>query len=227
MGYAPENTIASIETALNLGTDCIEVDVYCIEGHLLVFHDPRLDRTTNGFGFIWDYSFAELRTLDAGNGEQIPTLDEVCCAISGRAGLNIELKGPNTAQPALELIHRHVASGWDKRLFLVSSFDHQALVQARALDPDVQIGILTSAVSSEILTLAAKLDAYAVHPALNSVTRQWLQAAHAMGLKVFVYTVNQPEELSRMCELGVDGVFTNFPDRVIHGHRLRKNVGWP
>jgi glycerophosphoryl diester phosphodiesterase len=227
MGHAPENTIASIRKALELKADCIEIDVYLIEEHLMVFHDQRLERTTNGSGFIWEHSFEHLRTLDAGYGEQIPTLTEVCQAINHRAGLNIELKGPGTAVPVVEWITAQSQQGWDKALFLVSSFDHQTLVQAKQLDPELQIGVLIKESLQDATRFAAALEAYSVHPAVEKIDQQWINDAHAKGLKIFAYTVNQPDQIDTMRELGIDGVFTNFPERVTRELRSKKNTGWP
>ncbi|MEO0374399.1 MAG: glycerophosphodiester phosphodiesterase family protein, partial [Cyanobacteria bacterium P01_A01_bin.17] len=161
MGHAPENTIASIRAALELGVDCIEVDVYIVEGYLVVFHDQRLERTTNGSGFIWDHTFEHLRTLDAGNGEQIPTLSEVCHVIENRVGLNIELKGPGTAVPVVDFITAQTKQGHDKEQFLVSSFDHQALAKVKLLDPALQVGVLTRELLQTDSRFAANLGAYA------------------------------------------------------------------
>ncbi|PZD70699.1 Glycerophosphodiester phosphodiesterase [Acaryochloris thomasi RCC1774] len=227
MGHAPENTIASIQKALELGADCIEVDVYIVEGHLMVFHDQRLERTTNGSGFIWDHTFDYLRTLDAGNGEQIPTLTEACQTIQNRAGLNVELKGPGTAVPVVEFITAQVKQGWSKKLFLVSSFDHQALVKVKRLDPDLQIGVLTREPLQEGSRFATHLGAYAIHPAAKKIDRQWVDEAYAQGLKIFAYTVNHPQQIHRMKALGVEGLFTNFPERVVAERREKNNIGWP
>ncbi|MEN8142989.1 MAG: glycerophosphodiester phosphodiesterase family protein, partial [Thermodesulfobacteriota bacterium] len=104
MGYEPENTLASFRKALDLGADAIELDVYSLNDHLVIFHDDSLERTTNGQGFLLEQDFTRLRSLDAGNGEQIPTLSEVFVLIKGRVPLNIELKGPGTAGPVVEFI---------------------------------------------------------------------------------------------------------------------------
>lgn len=229
MGHAPENTIASIHKALQLGASCIEIDVYLIEGHLIVFHDQRLDRTTNGTGYLWDHTFEYLRTLDAGDGEQIPTLAEVYQAVNSRAGLNIELKGPGTAEPVVESITTQTKQGGDKALFLVSSFDPQALAKVKQLDSDIQIGLLTT---REIemekgAKLASALDAYALHSSAESVDPLGVENTHARGLKSFVYTVNCPIEIQKMSQFGVDGVFTNFPELVSKQYEGKGHIGWP
>ena len=227
MGHAPENTIASIKKALELGVDCIEIDVYSIEGHLLVFHDQRLERTSNGAGFIWDHTFEYLRTLDAGDGEQIPTLAEVWQTIQGRVGLNIELKGPGTATPVVEFITHQTKQGHDKRIFLISAFDHSALAEVKKLDSDIKIGVLLKGSPQNGPQLAAEFNAYAVHPAAETLDKNWVDQAHARGLRIFTYTVNHPQQIQTMKHLGVDGIFTNCPERVIHKASRKLNIGWP
>ncbi len=127
-GLEPENTLRSIRRALDLGVDGVEIDVYFVDGQLVVIHDDTLERTTNGRGRVEEQSFDYLRSLDAGKGEKIPTLCEVFETVNRRAFINIELKGRNTAMPVFELIEEYCDSkGWKKEDFLVSSFDHREL----------------------------------------------------------------------------------------------------
>lgn len=215
MGHAPENTLASVRKALELGTHCIEVDVYHVDGHLVVFHDERLERTTNGTGYVHEQTFEYLRTLDAGNGERIPTLAEVIETVDRGAGINIELKGPGTARPVVECIGTFRERGWNDDLFLVSSFNHRALVEVRRLDPRINIGALISGLPVDDAASALKLEAYSVHPSVAFVYRRFVDDAHAHGLRVFAFTVDHPGDIARMKELGVDGIFTNYPERVL------------
>ena len=110
MGYAPENTLKSFALALELGASWVEADVHYVDDHLIVMHDERLERTTNGKGLLSEKSFNYLRKLDAGDGEKIPTLEELLDLIVGKAGINIELKGPGTAGPVIELIRERMDS---------------------------------------------------------------------------------------------------------------------
>ena len=104
MGCAPENTLLSIHKAIELGADWVEIDVHCVADKLLVIHDETVDRTTNGRGKLIDYSFEELRALDAGLGQRIPTLQEVLEVTVGKVGLNIELKGLGTGKVLTSLL---------------------------------------------------------------------------------------------------------------------------
>ena len=121
MGYAPENTLKSLTKALELSADWVEVDVHYVDNHLIVMHDDRLERTTNGEGPLADKSYSYLRSLDAGEGERIPTLDEVLDVVWGKASINIELKGPGTAQPVMELLRKRISPAWGIENFLISS----------------------------------------------------------------------------------------------------------
>ena len=215
MGHEPENTLGSIRKALELGARCVEVDVYSVDGRLVIFHDERLERTTNGVGYLGEQSFEYLRSLDAGNGQRIPTLEEVCEAIDSRACLNIELKGQGTAAPVAELISHLVESGWNKEAILVSSFNHRQLFEMKQLNQDIKLGALSCGLLVDDSKFAEDLGAFSVHPSKKFVSQQFVDDAHVRGLKVYVYTVNHPEDIARMYQLGVDGVFTNFPERVL------------
>ncbi len=227
MAYEPENTLASFRKALELGVDGVELDVHFVDGHLLVFHDKQLERTTNGRGLLMDHDFARLRTLDAGNGQQIPTLPEVFAAINGRAILNIELKGSASAKPVAEFISDQRQAGCSNELFLVSSFDRQLLREVKQLDSQILLGLLIAGPLQDHLAFAAELQAYSLHPPLAVVDRALVEEAHALGLKVFVYTVNKTDDLEKMVTIGVDGVFSNYPDRVQAYAGKSTSPRWP
>jgi len=214
-GHAPENTLAAVEKAISLGADWVEVDVYAVEGELLVIHDDRLERTTNGVGYVAEQSLEYLRSLDAGNGEKIPFLWEVFEQVNRRAGVNVELKGPGTAAPVALLIDRYAKErGWRYEEFLVSSFDHHELRAIKHLQPKLRTGALILALPLEYARFAEALNAYSVHPGIECLDRAFVEDAHRRGLKVFVYTVNRRQDLARVIALGVDGVFTDYPEIV-------------
>ena len=215
-GHEPENTVRSVHKALELGADGVEVDVYFTDGHLVVIHDDTLARTTNGHGRVMKKSFAYLRSLDAGLGENIPTLSEIFDAVNRRAVINVELKGPHTAAPVIALIVSHVNQrGWSYDDFLVSSFDHARIREAKQLCPDVRIGALISKAPRGLAKFAEALGAWSLNAGSRCVTPKLVADAHGRGLKVFVFTVNEPREIARMKKLGVDGVFSDFPERVV------------
>jgi len=218
MGHEPENTLSSIRKALALGAPCMEVDVYNVDGHLVVFHDDRLERMTNGVGYVSEQSFEYLRSLDVGDGQQIPTLEEVCEVIDARACVNIELKGPDTAAPVAELITNLTKNGWDKNSILVSSFHQRELLKMRRLHPEIKIGALLRGLPVDGSKFAEDLGAFSVHPSLDFVDQRFVDDAHNRGLKVYVYAVDHPDDIAKMQILGVDGVFTGYPERVLENY---------
>lgn len=225
MGYAPENTLKSFAKAVELGVQCVELDVYCVEGTLLVFHDDTLERTTNGRGRLMDRDLAYLRALRLAEQQRIPTLQEVYELLAGRVGINIELKGPNTAGAVADFLRRQTETDWA----LISSFDYAALRDMRALMPEVRLGLLlgSSASALDWSGMMAALEPYSLHPSLRSVDRQLVERARGYGLKIFVYTVNRISDIKRMEALGVDGVFTDYPDRVLSRVEATTANRWP
>ncbi len=214
MGYEPENTLRSIETALTLNVDWIEIDVYNIENKLIVFHDRRLERTTNGTGYIKDRSLAYLRSLDAGKGERIPILEEVCNLVDRRVVINIELKGANTADLVINLIKNYTHRGWQYEDFLVSSFNHYELKKVKQACPQIPLGVLIYGIPLNYLKIAQKLQAKAIIFSLDFINYKSIVRSHQQNFLVFVYTVNELEDINKMKQLKVDGIFTNYPDRV-------------
>lgn len=215
-GYEPENTVRSVRRALELGADGVEVDVYFADGQLVVIHDDTLKRTTNSHGHVMEKSFAYLRSLDAGLGERIPTLAEIFDAVDRRAVINVELKGPHTAAPVTALIAEYVNQrGWSYDDFLVSSFDHEQIREAKQLRPEIRIGALIDKTPHDLAKFAEEMGAWSLHASKRCVTPKLVSDAHRRGLKVFVYTVNEPKDIAAMRALGVDGVFSDFPERVV------------
>ncbi len=222
MGHAPENTLLSFRKALELGVPCVEADVYCVDNRLVVFHDDRLERTTDGSGYLMDQSFSNLRSLDAGIGQKIPTLAEVFEAVDRKAGVNIELKGPGTAGPVADFIAAMGERGWREDLILVSSFNHRELEAFGRIDPGSKIGALPV----DDAAFAADLGAYSVHLSLDFIDQRFVDDAHLRGLRVFAFTVNHPEDMDRMEALGVDGIFTDYPERVLSRNSAGRGIGW-
>jgi len=210
--YEPENTLLSIHKAIELGADWVEVDVYLIDGQLLVIHDDTLDRTTNGFGKLSSYSFQELRAFDAGKGEKIPTLLEVINTTQGCVGLNIELKGIGSAEAVASLLGE--LSKERRSQILISSFIMGELKILNECDDMLRIGVLASSDFSASFQYAKELNAISIHFSKEQVSRKLVEQAHESGLLLYVYTVNKKRDVQRMRSLGVDGVYSDFPDLI-------------
>lgn len=216
MGHEPENTISSFKKAIELNVDAVEFDVYvCKTGELIVMHDDKIDRTTNGTGYTEDKTFAELRSLDAGKGEQIPTLEEVLDVIDKRAVINIELKGNNTALATEQVIRKYVnTKGWSVHDFMVSSFDHHELKKFKQCYPEVAIGALVDGIPLSYADCAVELNAQSINLCLEFINQDFVDDAHKKGLKVYVWTVNDHDDIAKIKALNVDGIFSNFPERL-------------
>ena len=216
-GVEPENTLRSFARALEQGANWIELDVHVCEDRLVVMHDETVDRTTNGRGRISDLSLATLRALDAGQGEKVPFLDEVLALVDHRAIVNVELKGDATAAATVAVLARVLAEpGWQPGHFVVSSFYWDWLRDVRAMDPRLPVAPLaTGREGPDILDVAARLDARAIHVDKWAARSGFVRDAHARRLAVRVYTINERWELELMRRLGVDAVFTDYPDRAL------------
>lgn len=215
MGYETENTIASIEKAVALGAPMIEIDVFQIaSGELVVFHDNELDRLSNTSGPITSFTWEALQEVVLEGGHRIPLLQTVLDQLAGRAALNIELKGPNTAAPVASLLKAYLSNGtWKEEDLLISSFDWNLLLETRDFLPEISIGVLTEAHPLEAIPTAKELSAVSINPYYNDLDAAIVAQIHAAGFKVYTWTVNAPEDLKNVKKLGVDAVFTNFPDR--------------
>jgi glycerophosphoryl diester phosphodiesterase len=216
-GYRPENTLPSIQEAISLGADIIELDVFVIKsGEVVVFHDDTVDRTTDGSGKITGFTFDELRKLDAGGGDKVPLLTEVLDLVGQRIPINIEMKGSHIAGPVAKIINTYIRkNGWDAEDFLVSSSNYEELRLFSRLMPAIRVGILFRGEPPYHQVLAKRANAYSANLAAKLVTAPLVHQAHRHGLKVYVYTVNSVREARRLKALKVDGVFTDFPDKIL------------
>lgn len=225
---APPNTLAAFRRAMELGADGVELDVrLSADGVPVVIHDATVDRTTDGTGRVADLSLAALKELDAGSwfdpvfaGERIPTLEEVFEAIGATGLINVELKALPGEERGLEpavvtLVRQHNLT--DRVLF--SSFNPFTLRRTRRLAPDIPLGFLYDASHLSRMARAAaalmpRLRPEALHPNWHLVSRALVDRAHRRGRKVIAWTVNDPRHMRRLVGLGVDGIITDYPDRL-------------
>ena len=216
-GTAPENTLLGVKVALEAGVSWIEIDVRWAANELFVIHDESVARTTNGTGSIYSKSLAEIQSLDAGAGQTIPTLTQVLDTIAADAALNIELKDTASLQPTLalvrELLNRDPA--WHEQIML-SSFEqsiHHTL--SENLPQGCLLGILLKEIPADIVSYAARLQAFSLNLSVPQLDEALVNNAHAQGLEVFVYTVNEESDIDKCLQLGVDAIYTDFPARAL------------
>lgn len=215
-GHAPENTLTSFHKAVQLGADMVELDVHlCATGEPVVIHDDTVDRTTDGSGRVRDLSLDDLRRLDAGGGERVLTLVEVIDEMSGRAALNVELKGLGCVDRVHEVISDAVGDGLVSHDgLLVSSFHLGMLEWMRALSDDVRLGVLVKEDPAQVFDFAQRVHAYSVNPYHKRMGLEFVSSAHGRGLKVYPWTVNEPGDIAKAKAMGVDGIISDYPERV-------------
>lgn len=218
-GRAPENTLLAFRYAFELGADAIECDVQLsADGFPVILHDATLDRTTNGRGPVAARSLEELRRLDAGAGERIPTLQEVLdlCREAGKL-VNLEVKADSLAeaQAIARVVGQALEQGQHHERALVSSFWLPGVAALKQAYPTIRTATLHGGLRWRFLSMlraAQECGANAIHPQSALVSRGLVEAAHAAGLEVNVWTVDQPKTMQRLLSWGVDGIMTNYPE---------------
>lgn len=215
-GYEPENTLVSFEKALQMGADGIELDVHLsTDGHLIVIHDETVDRTTNGKGVVNQLTVQELKAFRINDTYEIPTLEEVLDLVNQRCFVNIELKNQDAAEKVVQLIEHYITvKNWTYAHFLVSSFDWNALQQVRFLNDGIRIGILTETDLDLAISFARFMKAEALHPDFQLLTNEYTAKIQEKGILVFPWTVNETDAIQRIKSFHVDGIITDFLDRV-------------
>ncbi len=223
-GTRPELTIPAFARALELGVDMIELDVQLTrDRQLVVLHDRQLGRTVRGDGPVRERSLAELMGLDAGSwfdarwaGACVPSLEQVVELTAGRAELNVEIKSPpsdweETAQVLLALLTRHGRVGTT----IISGFELGALQAVRARSAAAQIAVLWQDADLEPMwRAAAAVGAVAVHPHWGLVDEAVVAEARQRAHRVVAWTVNDPDAMAELARLGVDGLISDFPERL-------------
>ncbi|MFB5660363.1 glycerophosphodiester phosphodiesterase [Alteribacillus sp. HJP-4] len=228
-GYAPENTMAAFDKAVDMKAEMIELDLQMSEdGELVVIHDTTVDRTTDGSGAVEDLTYEAMRELDAGSffdeefaGEPIPTLGEVLDEYRGKIGILIEIKSPSLypgieQKVADELTARNLHRPNNDKI-MVQSFDHDSMKTFHSILPSVPVGVLLSysddGISDEQLS-EFKEYAEAVNPAKDMMDEELVERIHNEGMETYPWTVRDRESADYLLELGVDGIITDYPDYV-------------
>ncbi len=218
-GTFPENTVSAFRAAVEAGADMCELDVQLSrDGAVVVIHDDTVERTTDGIGEVAELTLEELKRLDAGakfkggpfKGAQIPTLDEVFSATSGKCGLNIELKAGGLEHQVAQIMQARNALSDS----IVSSFDWEYLKKIQQLNFNIRVGLLAEEKPVELMMNAVAMRAYSINPRWDMVTPDLCKAAHERGLKLYTWTVDADARMRALIECGVDGIMTNYPERL-------------
>jgi glycerophosphoryl diester phosphodiesterase len=219
--HAPENTLAAIVKAAELGADMVELDVHCTEdAAAVILHDAEVSRTTNGNGFVYSMRLEELKQLDAGRGESIPTLAEaIACCRDNDLGMYLELKSDFAAQLVVAAIQAHELHG----NVVVASFRPDWLAEVKSLDATIPTAVLFSSAHVDPVALAQAVGATYVHPCWEYraaephrlLTPEWLRCVRAAGLGVVSWHEERPNEIAALRRLGVDAICTNAPEMLL------------
>lgn len=210
MGHASENSLEGFAKALAFGVAAVELDVHLSkDGVLVVLHDATIDRTTDFKGFVGDFLSSELASFG------IPTLDDVVDLVAKRCQINIELKGIGTAEKVVNFIEKRVQEDdFCYEDFLVSSFEFSFLEEVTRENSEILIGVLTETSLEEALEFAEKIKAFSIHPDFGLLTKENTKEIVNKGFLVFPWTVNKMEDIERMKKYKVNGIISDYPDRI-------------
>lgn len=230
--YAPENTMAAFQLADQLGAEGIEIDVHLTKDQVpVIIHDETIDRTTNGTGYIKDYTFNELKSFDAGSwfdqrytGEQIISLEEFCIWITHKSlYLNIELKNNKIDYKHLESIIYEMLDHY-KLLpqTIISTFNVNSLKRMQRLYHHVKRALLTTKANHKLIERAMALDVQAIHLKYSALTTQIVTEAKQHKIDLSIFTVNKPRQMIHCFNKGCRAIFTDVPDLALHYRQLNQ-----
>ncbi len=210
---APENTLASINKAIELGVAMVEIDLQvCAFGELVVIHDDSVDRTTNGTGPVREQTLAKLRMLDAGKGERISTLQEVIDVVDQRVGLIIELKVSEAVDPVIKIIKNYLAKGWFSKSFFISSYNHYDLLESLNQLPHIERIPIFAGIPIGYTEFVSILKPSSIAVEWDTINKKLVDHAHAQSIEVFAFTINDMHSFEYVQKLGVDGIVTDNPE---------------
>lgn len=217
-GYVAENTLESINHAILLGVDGIEIDVFkCLSGELVLSHENNLKRLTGKSGQLEKLTLGELKKFLVVGKYKIPTLTDVLKTIETPLFVNIELKGLNTAQATSKIItNLSKSTSWRLENFIISSFNWNELEQFRSIDKNTPVGVLVSNSMSinEAIEFGKKINAQAIHPNFKLLNEKTVKKIKNNGFKIYTWTVNSKDDINYMKKFKVDGIISDFPDKI-------------
>jgi glycerophosphoryl diester phosphodiesterase len=209
-GYVAENTLASFQKAIDLKVDGIEFDVHLSsDGEIMVIHDETINRTTNGNGFVKDFTSVDLKNFG------IPTLTEVLDLLNHNFFVNIELKSNDSVEKVITLIEKQVSEkNWNYNNFMISSFNWENLENVSQRNNQIKIGVLTEDSIERALIFAKEIKAFSINPYFKLLNAENVKLMHKEGFQIHTWTVNLPEDITFVKSLQVDGVISDFPDKI-------------
>ncbi len=217
--YAPENTFAAFDLAVEMGAPAIETDVHATaDGHLVLLHDERVDRTTNGHGNVSEIDLAEVARLDAGSwfapqfaGQRVPTVEELFARYGHRVLIRLEVKAPGIEGPLVDLVREAGLLAEEE----LASFHLDTVARLSALAPEAHIGYIVGRIDQETIREAVSKGASLITARADLLTREAIQDARGAGLAVGAWALRDDSLLMKVFALGVDSLTTNWPDRAL------------
>ena len=208
----PENTILGIKKAIENKVDGVEIDIHLTkDNQLAVIHDDSVDRTTNGNGKIEDLTLEQIKKLDAGNGEKVPTLQEVIDVIKQS---NVELFIEIKCQDAEEKVANAIEKNQIFELVIVKSFDHRVIKKVKAINSKIKTACLIVGLPIHAYKILEDADADALSINLNTVDKELIEECHKHNKKVFIWNIDDKEELKKYLDMKPDYIGTNLPSKI-------------
>ncbi len=203
--FEPENTLRSIKRAIEMDADYVEVDVRMSKDKkLIIMHDADISRTTNGNGLVKDKTLLKLKEFDAGNGEKIPTLDEVIEAVKDKTGLVIEIKEPGTEEKIVEKLKENKLKN-----VILTSFYHESVKNVNKLNHDLNTGIIFVGQPVNVHKLVFEANANIIFPSYRYMNEKMVKQAKEHGITVYPWAIDDPEIFNKFAEMGIEGIVTN------------------
>jgi glycerophosphoryl diester phosphodiesterase len=219
-GHAPENTLSSMNEAINMHADFAELDAQeTTDGEIIILHDDDLKRTTGLVKNIWETTYEEIKTLDAGNwfgekfkNEPLPKLSDVIDFVRGKIKLNIELKTNGHEKMLADRVVKIIQDKHFSKECFFTSFDYSQIKRVKEIDPDFKVGLIFKAMPTDIDVFTVPVEALNIHFSL--LNSEFIKKAKENGKEVHVWTVNEESEMKRIIDFGVTSIITNYPDRL-------------
>ena len=204
---APENTLKAFQKAIDFKADYVEFDVHqSVEGELIVIHDPNTFRSTGHKGSIKKMTLSEIKELDAGEGEQIPTLKELITLARGKIGLQLEIKASGLAQKIVNALQNADLI----ESTIISSFIHKELSEVQKIEPNAKLAPLLLGIrKNKTLQKAVDNNFGYIHPQYKLINKSFIDAAHEKHIKVNAWTVDARDDMEKLIDMGIDGIITN------------------
>ncbi len=218
--HYPENTLLAFRKAIEMGANAVECDVYlCASGEVVVFHDRTLKRTTGSSGYVARQTLKQLKKLDAGKGEKIPTLVELLDALTPASTVIIEIKATAAAKPVAKIITEFATKNKvPYERMPVISFKPQHLKLVRSVNKNICVGITpperASALNPALIKKNVRAGMWSVNPSISVLSKDFVKEAQAAGLKVLTWTANSQADIKKAYAMDVDGVMSDWPEKL-------------